>query len=70
MSSSADKIAAELARQVEGQLSRTIEIPDGLTEDQAVTYMIEAYRKETGVELPEADVRAEIRKEIAGRETT
>jgi hypothetical protein len=33
VSSSADKIAAEIARQVEVQFDRTIEIPDGLTED-------------------------------------
>ena len=70
VSSSADKIAAEIARQVEVQFDRTIEIPDGLTEDQAVAFMIDAYRKETGVELPEADVRAEVRKEMGGRATT
>jgi hypothetical protein len=70
MSSSADDIAAEIARQVEGEYNRTIEIPDGLTEDQAVVYLIEAYRKETGAELPEVDVRAEVREKMAGRETT
>ena len=32
--------------------------------------MIEAYRKETEIELSEADVRAEVPKEMAGRETT
>ena len=47
-----------------------IEIPDGLTEHQAVAHMIETYRKETGIDLPEADVRAEVRKEMAGRDTT
>ena len=70
MSSSADKIAAEIAKQVHDQLDRTIEIPDGLTEDQAVAFMTETYRKETGIELPEADVRAEVRQEMGGRATT
>ena len=70
MSSSADKIAAELARQVAEKFSGTVEIPNGLTEDQAVAHMIEAYRKETEIELSEADVRAEVPNEMAGRETT
>lgn len=70
MSSSADKIAAEIVKQVHDQLDRTVEIPNGLTEDQAVAYVIDAYRKETGVDLPLADVRAEVRKEMGGRETT
>jgi hypothetical protein len=70
MSSSADDIAAEIARHVEAEYNRTIEIPDGLTEDQAVDYLIEAYRRETGAELPEADVRAEVREKMDGRETT
>jgi hypothetical protein len=70
VSSSAKKLAAEIAKEVHDQLDRTINIPDGLTEDQAVAHVIDAYRKETGVELPEADVRAEVREQMEGRETT
>ena len=39
--SQADKIAAEIAKQVHEQLDRTINIPDGLTEDDAVTHVVE-----------------------------
>lgn len=70
MASFADDFAADLERQVKEQFDRRIEIPDGLTEDQAVAYVIDAYRKETGAELTDADVRAEVRKEMGGRETT
>ena len=52
------------------QFDRSIEIPDGFTDDQAVAYVIDAYRKETGVELSDADVRAEVRQEMGGRATT
>ncbi|PND58131.1 hypothetical protein CRM90_09090 [Mycobacterium sp. ENV421] len=70
MASFSDDIAADLERQIKEQYDRTIEIPDGLTEDQAVAYFIDAYRKETGAELTDADVRPEIRKKMEGRETT
>jgi hypothetical protein len=40
------------------------------SEDEAVAFMIDAYSKDTGIELPEADVRAEVRKEMGGRSTT
>ena len=70
MGSFADDFAADLERQVKEQSSRTIEILDGLTEDEAVAHAIAAYREETGVELADADVRAGIREEMAGRETT
>jgi hypothetical protein len=63
-------IEQEIRRQVEDQLERTIEVPDGLTEDQAVAFVIEAYRNETGVELSEADVRIAVREQMGGRETT
>ena len=52
------------------KFDRRIEIPDGLTEDEAVASVIEQYKKETGVELPDADVRAEVREKMAGRTTT
>jgi hypothetical protein len=68
--SSADEIAAELERQVHEQFDRTSEIPDGLTEDEAVAHLIEAYRKETGADLSDADVRPEVRKQMAGRDKT
>lgn len=60
----------EIRRQVKEQFDRTIEIPDGLTEDEAVASVIEQYKKMTGVELSEADVRAEVREKMAGRDTT
>lgn len=68
--STADEIAAELARLADEKYSRTIEIPDGLTEDQAVAYMIEAYRRETGATLSDAQVRLELREKMAGRDRT
>lgn len=68
--SSADDIAAEIAKQVHEQFDRTINIPDGLSEDQAVAFVIEEYRKKTGIDLPDADVRPEVRKEMHGRKTT
>jgi hypothetical protein len=37
---------------------------------RAVASAIEQYKAMTGVELPEADVRAEVRKKMAGRDTT
>ena len=67
---STDDIEEEIRRQVREQFDRTIEIPGGLTEDQAVAFVIEAYRSETGVELSEGDVRAEVREQMGGRETT
>ena len=47
----------EIRRQVKEQFDRTIEIPDGLTEEEAVASVIEQYKKMTGVQLSEADVR-------------
>ncbi|RUP03030.1 MAG: hypothetical protein EKK34_22090 [Mycobacterium sp.] len=70
MASFSDDFVADLERQAKEQLDRTIEIPDGLTEDQAVAYLIDAYRRETGVELSDADVRADVREQMGGRETT
>jgi len=67
---SADDIEREIRRQVREQFDRRIEIPDGLTEDQAVAFVIEAYRNDTGVDLPEDDVRADVREQMGGRETT
>jgi hypothetical protein len=67
---SADDIAREIERQVKEQFDRTIEIPDGLTEDEAVASMIEQYKALTGAELPEADVRAEVRQKMEGRDRT
>jgi hypothetical protein len=60
----------EIRRQVKEQFDRTIEIPDGLTEEEAVASVIEQYKKMTGVQLSEADVRAEVREKMAGRDTT
>jgi hypothetical protein len=65
-----DDIAREIQRQAREQLDRRIEIPDGLSEDGAVVSVIERYKAETGIELPEADVRAEVRNKMAGRDTT
>jgi hypothetical protein len=65
-----DDIARAIERQVNERFDRRIEIPDGLTEDEAVASAIEQYKAMTGVELPEADVRAEVRKKMAGRDTT
>lgn len=67
---SADDIAREVERQVHEQFDRTIEIPDGLTEDAAVRSVIDQYKAMTGVELDEADVRSEVREKMGGRETT
>jgi hypothetical protein len=65
-----DDIAREIERQAKEQLDRSIEIPDGFTEDEAVASAIEQYKAETGIELPEADVRADVRKKMAGRDRT
>lgn len=65
-----DDFEDELSRKVKEQFDRTIEIPDGLTEDEAVASVIEQYKAQTGVELPEDDVRAEVREKMAGRDTT
>jgi hypothetical protein len=65
-----DNLEDEIRRQVKEQFDRTIEIPDGLTEDEAVASVIEQYKKQTGVELSEADVRAEVREKMDGRDTT
>lgn len=70
MASFSDDFEEEIKRQVTEQFDRTINIPDGLTEDQAVAYVIDAYRKQPGVEVSEDDVRAEVRNEMRGRETT
>ncbi|SHV58828.1 Uncharacterised protein [Mycobacteroides abscessus subsp. abscessus] len=47
--------------QVAERFNRTINILEVLPEDQAVDYVINAYRKEAGVESFEDDVRAEVR---------
>lgn len=65
-----DDIAREVERIAKEAADRNIEIPDGLTEDEAVAAAIEQYRAMTGIELPEADVRAEVRKKMAGRDRT
>jgi len=59
-----DDIAREIQRQAKEQVpERTrIEIPDGLTEDEAVASVIAQYKSMTGVEIPDADARAEVRK--------
>ncbi len=65
-----DDVQVEIRPQAKEQFDRTIEVPDGLTEDGAVASVIEQYKAQTGVELPEDDVRAEVRKNMAGRDTT
>jgi len=67
-----DDIAREIRRQAKEQIPEraTVEISDGLTEDEAVASAIEQYKALTGIELPEADVRAEVREKMAGRDTT
>lgn len=65
-----DNLEDEIRRQVKEQFDRTIQIPDGLTEDEAVASVIEQYKKQTGVELSDADVRAEVREKMEGRTTT
>lgn len=66
----ADDIAREIERQVHEQFDRTIEIPDGLDEDQAVRFVVDRYKQMTGVDLDEEDVRAEVREQMNGRDTT
>lgn len=68
--SSSDDLAAELIQQVHEQFDRTIHIPDDLTEDEAVDYLVVAYKEETGIELDAGDVRAEVREQMQGRTTT
>jgi hypothetical protein len=43
------------------------EIPAGLTEDEAVASMIEQYKQRTGIEQPEAVVRADVRADERAR---
>ncbi|BCZ24859.1 hypothetical protein MYSE111917_16590 [Mycobacterium senriense] len=64
-----DALQRELER-ITKEHDRTIEIPDGLTEDEAVASAIEQYKEMTGMELAEEDVRAEVRRKMAGRDTT
>ena len=66
----ADDIAREIERQVHEQFDRTIEIPDGLDEDEAVRFVVDQYKQVTGVDLDEGDVRAEVREQMAGRDRT
>lgn len=65
-----DNLAREIERMTKEKYDRKIEIPDGLTEDEAVASVIEQYKEMTGLDLPEADVRAEVRKKMAGRDRT
>lgn len=65
-----DNLEDEIRRQVSEQFDRRIEVPDGLTEDEAVAFVIEQYKKQTGVELPDADVRADVRQQMGGRDRT
>jgi hypothetical protein len=65
-----DDFDDKIRRQVTEQFDRTIDIPDRLTEDEAVASVIEQYKKQTGVELSDADVRAEVREKMDGRTTT
>lgn len=52
------------------QYDRRTDIPAGLTEDEAVASMIEQYKQRTGIELPQAVARADVRAQMNGRETT
>jgi Tat protein secretion system quality control protein TatD with DNase activity len=61
-----DDFEHEIQRMANEGVDRTIDIPDGLTEDEAVASVIEQYKAETGIEPPEADIRAEVRKLMAG----
>lgn len=63
-------VAGEIQRLTKEQYDRTIEIPDGQTEDEAVAWVIKQYKRLTGVEFSESDVRAEVRELMGGRETT
>ncbi|WP_145013215.1 hypothetical protein [Mycobacterium marseillense] len=65
-----DAIKRELERLTKEHGDREINVPDGLTEDEAVTSVIGQYREMTGIELPEEDVRAEVRKKMASRDRT
>jgi hypothetical protein len=47
-----------------------VEIPAGLTEDEAVASIIEQYKQSTGIELADAVVRADVRAQMNGRDTT
>ncbi len=65
-----DDFKDEISRLAKEQFEGTIVIPEGLTEDEAVASAIARYEAQTGVELPEDEVRAEVRKKMAGRDTT
>lgn len=65
-----DDFEKNLQRQIDKQLKRTINIPEGLTEDQAVAHVIKAYKDDTGVELEEAAVRESVREQMGGAATT
>jgi hypothetical protein len=65
-----DDIAREIQSHAREQIDRTIDIPDGLTEDEAVASVIEQYKAETGIALPKVDVRVEVREKMGGRDTT
>jgi len=56
-----DDLEDEIRRQAKEQFDRTIDRPDGLTEEEAVASVINQYKDMTGIELPEDDVRAEVR---------
>jgi len=60
----------DLQRQADEQLKRTIEIPDGMSEDDAVAFVIKTYKDDTGVDLDEAAVRESVREQMGGSATT
>jgi hypothetical protein len=65
-----DDFEKDLQRQVDEQFKRTVSIPEGLTEDQAVAFVINAYKEDTGVELEEAAVRESVREQMGGAAAT
>ncbi|BCO82800.1 hypothetical protein MINTM011_11350 [Mycobacterium paraintracellulare] len=53
-----------------GQFDQTIGNTDGLTGVRRFANHRDPYRKETGVELSDADVRASLLEQMGGSETT
>jgi hypothetical protein len=70
MGSFSDASTADVERQIKGQFDQTIGNTDGLTEVRRFANHRDPYRKEAGVELSDADVRASLLEQMGGCETT
>ena len=68
---SSDDLEDEIRRQVKEQYDRTIEVPRMVSpRTKPLRSWSDGTRERKGIELPEADVRAEVREKMGSRDTT